>query len=166
VNGIVVGGGIRTMMTGGQVQRARLRATKAPLGILPSPSRTVRVVQRTACLPPKARLGGAAALPMPAYPVGTASTMVPAIDTTVPEQGFGASGTGAYGPTGRSVPCAQRIKAANGLSAGVYTAPTFEFVFPENTVIGQPVVPNDLWDLGFLTNGEGPGTDRLTPTPW
>jgi hypothetical protein len=33
-------------------------------------------------------------------------------------------------------------------------------------IMGDPIVANDLWDLGFLVNGEGPGTGPLTPTPW
>jgi hypothetical protein len=55
---------------------------------------------------------------------------------------------------------------ANGLHAGQYTAPVFEYIFPENVQPGDPTVPNDLWDLGFLMNGEGTGTGRLTPSPW
>jgi hypothetical protein len=64
------------------------------------------------------------------------------------------------------VPCLQTAPAANGLFAGQYLAPTLEYIFPENIVAGDAVVPNNLWDLGFLVNGEGPGTGRLVPTPW
>ena len=44
-------GGITTQNVGPQPQRARIRATKAPLGLLSQPSRTVRIAQRTLCLP-------------------------------------------------------------------------------------------------------------------
>jgi hypothetical protein len=64
------------------------------------------------------------------------------------------------------VPCLQTAPAANGLFAGQYLAPTFEYIFPENVVAGDAVVPYNLWDLGFLTNGEGPGTGGLIPRPW
>jgi hypothetical protein len=59
---------------------------------------------------------------------------------------------------------------ANGLAAGQYSAPTFEFIFPENLRAGDPIVPNDLWHLPFLRNGEGSdtpsGVGPLEPTPW
>jgi hypothetical protein len=57
-------------------------------------------------------------------------------------------------------------KVANGLKQGQYTAPIFEYIFPENVRPGDVIVPNDLWDLGFLSTGEGPGTGPLTPAPW
>jgi Fibronectin type III domain len=46
-----IGGGITTMNTGPQPQRARLRATKAPLGLLSQPTRTIRVAVRSLCVP-------------------------------------------------------------------------------------------------------------------
>src|SRR4029078_7466448 len=46
-------GGITTQYTGPQPQRARIRATKAPTGLLSQPTRTVRVVPRTLCQPPR-----------------------------------------------------------------------------------------------------------------
>jgi hypothetical protein len=64
------------------------------------------------------------------------------------------------------VPCLETAPAANGLFAGQYLAPTFEYIFPENVVAGDAIVPANLWDLGFLMNGEGAGTGRLMPTPW
>jgi hypothetical protein len=57
-------------------------------------------------------------------------------------------------------------KVANGLVAGQYVAPTFEFIFPENVKPGDAIVPNDLWHLPFLVNGEGPSVGPLFPTPW
>jgi hypothetical protein len=44
-------GGITTQNTGPQPQRARLRATKAPTGLLSQPDRTVRVGVRSLCMP-------------------------------------------------------------------------------------------------------------------
>ena len=70
------------------------------------------------------------------------------------------------GSPGSSVVCLQRAPAANGLFAGQYLAPTPNFIFPENIVPGDPTVPYNFWDLGFLVNGEGPGTGPLKPTPW
>jgi len=56
---------------------------------------------------------------------------------------------------------------ANGLVAGQYSAPVFEYIFPENVKQGDPIVPNDLWHLPFLRYGEAT-TDvgPLTPNPW
>jgi hypothetical protein len=65
-----------------------------------------------------------------------------------------------------SGPCLQRSFFANGLFTGQYQAPIFSYKFPEALIPGDPVVPNNLWRLGFLVNGEGPGTGPLTPTPW
>ncbi|MCU1382977.1 MAG: hypothetical protein JWL71_1674 [Acidobacteria bacterium] len=48
------------------------------------------------------------------------------------------------------------LGAPNGLLAGLYTAPNFEFIFPENLGIGNPPVPNNLGDFPFLTSGSGP----------
>jgi len=61
-------------------------------------------------------------------------------------------------------------KVANGLVAGQYYAPTFEFIFPEGVRPGDPLVPFDLWHLPFLRYGEGAdmpgGVGPLEPTPW
>ena len=46
-----IGGGITTQNTGAQPQRARLRAAKAPAGLLSQPTRTVRVAVRSLCTP-------------------------------------------------------------------------------------------------------------------
>jgi hypothetical protein len=46
-----LGGGITTQQTGPQPQRARLRASKAPVGLLSAPSRTIRVAVRSLCTP-------------------------------------------------------------------------------------------------------------------
>ena len=65
-----------------------------------------------------------------------------------------------------NVSCLRRAPAANGLYSGQYLAPNFNFIFPENLVPGDPIVPNNFWALGFLVLGEGPGTGPLIPQPW
>ena len=68
-------------------------------------------------------------------------------------------------------------KFANGLVAGQYNAPNFEFIFAENLFLGGPVLPNNFQDLPFLACGSGPlttataGNDAplvgpLDPPPW
>jgi hypothetical protein len=48
------------------------------------------------------------------------------------------------------------IKAANGVTAGQFLLPNFEFIFPENHAFGDPLVPFNFQDLGFLAQGSGP----------
>jgi hypothetical protein len=135
------GGGITTQNLGPQPERARLRANKAPVGLLSNPTRTIRVANRVACKPTAAS-GHAFD--------GTSTTVsLSAVDTCL-----------------KAVPL-----AANGLQAGEYTAPMFNFLFPENVRAGDPLIPNDLWHLGFLRYGEGPNpitptVGPLQPTPW
>jgi hypothetical protein len=57
------------------------------------------------------------------------------------------------------------VPVANGLMAGQYSAPVFEYIFPEGTKPGDPVVPNDFWHLPFLRFGDGM-VGPLIPTPW
>jgi hypothetical protein len=125
-----VGGGITTQFQGAQPQRARIRATKAPDGVLGAPSRTIRVMQRTLCQPD---------------PNNNYSAT---LDTCINNA-----------PT-----------YANGLVAGQYFAPVFAYIFPENVKQGDPLVPNDLWQLPFLRYGENSsdakGVGPLTPNPW
>jgi hypothetical protein len=45
---------------------------------------------------------------------------------------------------------------ANGIVAGQYHAPNFEFIFPENLVAGGPQVALPLQEFPFLTSGSGP----------
>ncbi|MEA2243284.1 MAG: hypothetical protein QOD24_2840 [Solirubrobacteraceae bacterium] len=126
-------GGITTQNVGPQPQRARIRATKAPAGLLSQPTRTIRVAARTLCTP-----------------------------------------AGPEGQTALDACFKNAPTVANGLTAGQYMAPVFEFIFPENVKPGDPIVPNDLWHLGFLRFGEGsttpsdvgPSVGPLTPAPW
>lgn len=55
---------------------------------------------------------------------------------------------------------------ANGLVAGQYLAPNFEFIFPENVKQGDIPIPYDIWHLPFIRFGESNGTPALTPQPW
>jgi hypothetical protein len=136
-----IGGGITTQNLGPQPQRARLRANKSPAGLLSNPGRTLRVTNRATC--------------QPTSPTGHAFD--------------GTSSTAAQTPVDA---CLKNVPLnANGLQGGVYTAPMFDFLFPENIRVGDLVVPNDLWHLGFLRFGEGPNpitpaVGPLRPSPW
>jgi hypothetical protein len=137
------GGGITTQFVGPQPQRARIRANKAPAGLLSQPTRTVRVAQRTLCQPQAPDTSGTDANTNELHPKPTT------LDTCLNRDSNPA--------------------IANGVVAGQYVAPTFEYIFPENVRPGDPIVPNDLWHLPFLRFGEGNGaTDAgpLTPAPW
>jgi len=120
-----VSGGITTQNTGPQPQRARIRATKAPTGLLSQPTRNLRVMVRSACTP-------------------TFTADQTLLDACV----------------------AAKTPVANGLIAGQYQAPIFEYIFPENVQPGAPIVPFDMWHLPALRLGEGPGAGPLSPTPW
>ena len=77
---------------------------------------------------------------------------------------------GSYGPFTRDIrvvsrtacrspsqTCADELpKYANGIQAGQYRAPNFEFIFPEPTRTGDPMVPNNFQDFYFLYCGSGP----------
>jgi hypothetical protein len=69
------------------------------------------------------------------------------------------------------------VIAANGIIAGQYHAPNFEFIFAENITLGDALVSANLQDLAFLYCGSGPlGTPtagdngpvvgQLDPAPW
>jgi hypothetical protein len=136
-------GGISTQLLGAQPGRARFRANRVAPGILASPTRNVRVVARSLCTPDIVNSQvrtGAGAIP----PLGNGSDIQSAV----------------------GIDCLERDSAANGLFAGQFVAPVFEFIFPENLMMGDPIVPNDFWSYGFLANGEGPGTGPLIPQPW
>jgi hypothetical protein len=128
-----ISGGITTQFTGPQPQRARIRATKAPTGLLSQPTRTLRIMVRSLCVP-------------------EFSSQQPNLDACLAK----AAARAANFP----------VTHANGLVAGQYLAPVFEYIFPEGVKPGDPVVPNDFWHLPFLVNGEGPGVGPLAPTPW
>jgi len=142
----VPSGGITTQNTGPQPQRARLRATKAPTGLLSQPTRTIAVAQRSL----KSKTGAAC---LPTLLAGTTNT----IDQVALDACF------------NNLPT-----AANGLTPGQYYAPVFEYIFPENVQAGALPVPFDLWHLPALVKGEGATTASpigssvgpLEPSPW
>ena len=61
---------------------------------------------------------------------------------------------------------------ANGLIAGQFSLPNFNFIFAENLNFGQTLVPNNFQDLPFLYCGSGaleaggPVVGQLDPAPW
>jgi hypothetical protein len=164
----VSAGGITTQFTGAIPGRARIRATKATPGILVSPTRNVRAVLRQLCTPDAFNLNPTTGQPDPTSPapnykqvlVNGVTTIVqtPNVNVNFPVHGTGRPADGAT--------CVQSFPAANGLFAGQYEAPEFEYIFPENIVPGDPIVPYDFWSMGFLVNGEGPNTGALLPPPW
>jgi hypothetical protein len=50
------------------------------------------------------------------------------------------------------------VTTLNGLTAGQYQAPNFEFILPENRGIGSPMVPANFEGMPFLVDGSGPRT--------
>jgi hypothetical protein len=50
------------------------------------------------------------------------------------------------------------VFVANGLQGGIFQAPQFEFIFPENLIIGSPQIPLTFDEFPFLTLGSGPYT--------
>ncbi len=50
---------------------------------------------------------------------------------------------------------------AHGLVAGQYVAPVGEFIFPENNLIGDPILPDNFECLPFLALGSGPLTTTV-----
>jgi K319-like protein len=82
--------------------------------------------------------------------------------------------SGAFTPPTREMRAtiigATATTTTNGLLAGQYQAPIFEFLFPENANVGTPIVPNNFEDFPFLAQGSGPlnGTGPLVGqlNPW
>ena len=150
-----VEGGITTQFSGPQNMRARIRAIKPPTLLLNRPSRYVRVVQRSLCAPSQIATVNALGVPV----VDAAGDQL--INTTAQD----ACITAAYTAANNNA-----ATHANGLVNGTYLAPVFEYIFPENTQTGQPIIPNDFWDLPFLRYGEGNpatgGVGPLEPVPW
>jgi hypothetical protein len=55
--------------------------------------------------------------------------------------------------------------AANGILTGQYALPNFEYIFPENHALGDPIVPFNFQDLPFLALGSGPVDGFGTSSP-
>jgi hypothetical protein len=95
-----------------------------------------------------------------------------------PTRNYRVVSRGACADNGR--PCtlaADAPRVANGLLAGQYNAPVFEYIFAENRVMGDAQPPANLQDLPFLYCGSGPLTTptagrnppvvgQLMPAPW
>lgn len=64
----------------------------------------------------------------------------------------------ARGPDLDGQPVPEAPLFAHGLVAGQYVAPFGEFIFTENKVIGDPILPNNFDCLPFLLFGSGPLT--------
>lgn len=56
-------------------------------------------------------------------------------------------------------------QVANGLTAGQFRLPMFDYIFPEGAVFGQPIPSYNFNEFGFLAVGSGPGVGRLDPWP-
>lgn len=84
-------------------------------------------------------------------------------------------GKGAFTPVTREYIAKTRTgqtdNVANGLTAGQYRLPCFDYIFTEGTVMGQPILPFNFQDIPFLAqgngplNGTGPVVGRLDPWP-
>jgi hypothetical protein len=57
---------------------------------------------------------------------------------------------------GAPVDSVTRRLTANGLGAGLFEAPQFTFIFPENLIIGSQQIPLTFEQFPFLVNGFGP----------
>lgn len=76
--------------------------------------------------------------------------------------------------------CASKLPFHQGIQAGQFRAPNFDFIFPEAVRTGDPMVPNNFQDLYFLFCGSGPlalppfdsgltnspNVAALDPAPW
>lgn len=184
------GGGIQTQFTGPQPGRARIRANKVPaidptLGVCPptggsqacavtqSPTRYVRAVLRSLCGPaPDASATGNAGVFPAGTPAGNPGNLDggPFFDINGGRPNFPGAGPGASGLAAGDGTCLQSAQFANGLFTGQYMAPTLEFIFPENTLAGSPIVPSNFWQMDFLVRGEGGvggnSAGPQAPTPW
>jgi hypothetical protein len=62
------------------------------------------------------------------------------------------------------------VGVSNGFGSGQYRLPNFDFIFPENLTLGEPIVAANFQDLPFLARGSGPllGTGSVVGqlTPW
>jgi K319-like protein len=59
----------------------------------------------------------------------------------------------------------QTLVAANGIVTGRFLLPNFEFIFPENHRVGDPLLPFNFQDLPFLAQGSGPVDGFGTGSP-
>lgn len=171
-------------------------ATAATIGgtrgcaVTQSPTRYIRAVLRSLCAPAatgKASEPGFAALAAvpaknldngatasttpnagPFFDINGTRTNLPGAATAGVYDGGANNGT-AVGKQAANT-CLESAQYANGLFTGQYMAPVGEYIFPENTLAGAPIVPNNFWHLGFLAYGEsgrdGNSTAPQVPRPW
>jgi len=66
------------------------------------------------------------------------------------------SGNGTYYDWDSFDPTTATVTPGGIKDAGQYSAPNFEFIFPENLGIGTVPVPGNFQDFPFLANGSGP----------
>lgn len=191
------GGGIQTQFVGPVPGRARIRANKAPAidttgqacpatagsqhcSITQSPTRYVRAVLRSLCAPAATGAVGTNGATVGTTNIDNGTKDINGIPK--PDQFYDINGTRPdlphAGPrtsrnADRSLPpgsCLESAQFANGLFTGQYMAPVGEFIFQENTLNGAPILPSQVWQLGFAVYGEGgrPGASSapLTPQPW
>jgi hypothetical protein len=184
------GGGIQTQYTGPQPGRARIRAIKVPainpaLGACPltggsqacavtqSPTRYLRVVLRSLCAPASNNPAGGAIINgnLDDNPLGTRKQYFDINGTRANLPGAGPGvGANASGVTPSDGTCLQSAQFANGLFTGQYMAPVGEYIFPENTLAGAPIIPANFWQMDFLVSGEsgapGESAGPQFPQPW
>jgi hypothetical protein len=189
------GGGVYTQFAGPQPGRARIRSIKTPAidatlacpatgvtiggtqgcALTQSPTRYLRAVLRSLCAP--AATGAPSSLagypPVPPTNLSIAGAaantgLYYSINGTRPN--LPAAGPGMSGVLAGDTTCLQSAQYANGLFTGQYMSPVGEYIFPENTLAGFPVVPNNFWHMGFLVYGEngrdGNSTAPQVPRPW
>jgi hypothetical protein len=128
----------------------RFRSPVNNLGTFGDPTRNYRAVSRTMC-----------------QPAGPNAATTPQLQTRC-----------MMAPPATPDPTAVQanvVLTGNGLTAGKYFLPNFEFIFGENLAFGGPIIPANLQDLPFLFCGsgplDGPGTispvvGQLDPAPW
>lgn len=133
-----------------------------------SPTRYVRVALRSLCAPalndnagalfPATNLdNGVVAAGTPWIDINAPTVSIAGGPATAPQLPGVGPGLAVPGDTPTTGLCVERAQFANGLFTGQYMAPMGEFIFPENTLAGTPVVPENMWNLGFLVYGEGGG---------
>ena len=149
-----------------------------------SPTRYIRVVLRSLCAPAAtgalSQLTNGGGIPVAALatvPSRNLDTGVkpPAPTVAVPNNGpffdingaranLPGAGPGASLVSASDGSCLQSAQYANGLFSGQYMAPVTEYIFPENTLAGNPIIPNNFWHMGFLAYGEN-GRDGNSTRP-
>ena len=132
-----------------------------------SPTRYIRATLRSLCAPAASGTASETA----GFPSVPSTNLAPQgrtantgayidINRTAGAPALPGAGVGPYQGTGPGLvgapngSCLQRAPYANGLFTGQYMAPVSEFIFPENTLAGFRVVPNNFWHMGFMAYGE------------